>query len=61
VCSPGYYNAASPEAIASKVNCTRPSGSDCRGVAGFTLATLPVKRGYYRLHDRSVDVAASLP
>jgi hypothetical protein len=55
VCSPGYYDAAQPKA--SQVDCTVcPSGSDCSGAGGFTLAMLPVKRGYYRLHERSVDV-----
>jgi hypothetical protein len=39
-CSPGYYNAAPPEA--SEVTCTLcPSGSNCRGAAGLTEATLP--------------------
>ena len=43
--------------FASTVNCTLcPSGSDCHNAAGFTTATLPIKRGYYRLHNRSVDV-----
>ena len=53
-CQPGYYDRAP---AGSPVDCqTCPSGSDCSTAAGFTLTTLPIKRGYYRLHPGSIDV-----
>ncbi len=54
-CKPDYYNSASDES--ANLNCTAcPYGTDCRWSSGATLTTLPVKRGYYRLHTDSVDV-----
>jgi hypothetical protein len=53
-CDAHYYNGATP--ISGDVECRRcPSGCDCATV-GATLASLPVKRGYYRINATSIDV-----
>ena len=54
VCKEGFYDDGT---LVDRVNCTVcPSGTDCSQSIGVTKATLPVKRGYYRLHESSVDV-----
>ena len=55
-CSPGFYNAASrPDLEVDCAVCV--SGTDCSR-AGFTLATLPIKRGFFRLSLDTDDVCA---
>ena len=54
VCKRDYYDT---DDDLKQVNCSAcPSGTDCLQAAGNTLVSLPVKRGYYRLHSRSIDV-----
>ncbi|KAL3925719.1 MAG: hypothetical protein SGPRY_003584 [Prymnesium sp.] len=48
VCEAGYYNTSATCAVC-------PSGTDCLA-PGITLETLPVRPGYYRLSNKSVDV-----
>lgn len=53
LCQSDFYNAATH---AGEVGCSPcPSGTNC-SVAGSTLATLPIKSGYFRLHAGSLDV-----
>ena len=53
-CKAGWYNSAPAGA---PVECTDecPIGTDCSS-AGYDLASLPVKTGYYRLNEWSADV-----
>lgn len=53
VCSPEFYNAGANDDVLSCRVC--PSGTNC-SIAGLTMASLPVKRGYYRPHPDSDDV-----
>ena len=53
-CEEGYYDETTDGGMPVCLEC--PSGSDCRHAAGNTLATLPIRRGYYRLSHRSIDV-----
>ncbi|KAL3926142.1 MAG: hypothetical protein SGPRY_003439, partial [Prymnesium sp.] len=51
VCESGYYNSSA----VNRSCAVCPSGTDC-DVPGFTLETLPVRRGYFRLSGKSIDV-----
>ncbi|KAL3926830.1 MAG: hypothetical protein SGPRY_003115 [Prymnesium sp.] len=51
VCQTGFFN----NTLANRTCGVCPSGTDCSS-AGFTLETLPVRPGYYRLNPQSVDV-----
>ena len=51
VCTSGYYRPADGGKCRP---C--PIGTDCNAVTGTTAQTLPVRRGYYRLTERSSDV-----
>ena len=54
VCKTGFYDDGRGS---DRVNCILcPSGSDCSQSVGVDLASLPVKRGYYRLNESSIDV-----
>ena len=56
VCGGGFFhdNGIADEGEAPCTSC--PSGFDCRARIGLTISSLPVKRGYYRLHALSLDV-----
>ncbi|KAL3930332.1 MAG: hypothetical protein SGPRY_001582 [Prymnesium sp.] len=51
VCEAGHFN----NTLRNWSCVVCPSGTDCRS-AGFTLATLPVRPGYFRRNPESVDV-----
>ena len=54
VCKAGFHDTSRDES--SIVRCAEcPSGSDCHS-AGETLSTLPIKRGYFRPSNHSLDV-----
>jgi len=54
VCKQGYYDDGTRTDRVSCAVC--PSGTDCSQSVGIDLVTLPVKRGYYRLNESSIDV-----
>ena len=53
-CAPSFYDIGEESIQVDCDDC--PSGSDCRHAAGFSLTTLPIMTGYYRLHGRSSDI-----
>ena len=57
VCESEFYNNATSDGQANCILC--PSGTDCFQ-PGFSILTLPVKCGYYRLHELSYDVRRCL-
>ena len=59
-CKPGYFDRSPTSsfdhapAAGDCIEC--PSGTNCGGHAGYTLATLPIERGYYRVDTTSIDL-----
>ena len=53
-CKEDHYDISTNANQATCITC--PSGTDCLASVGNTLASLPVKRGYYRLNARTIDV-----
>lgn len=55
VCKPGYFDDGS--SVDLPVHCVEcPSGSDCSKSPGATTARIPIRRGYYRRDNISLDV-----
>ena len=55
VCDLDFYDDGTGDS--SRVHCAVcPSGSNCRLTPGNALVNLPIKRGYFRLDDHSIDV-----
>ena len=52
-CAEGYFEATTSSKVDACQLC--PSGSNC-SAAGTTVATIPVKRGYYRRSTATLDV-----
>lgn len=55
VCMERFYDDSPPGSSASCMPCF--AGTACElGVVGLTIATLPIKRGYFRTSSTSIDV-----